>query len=254
MQYAILDFDPTREALIEPSRLIRPLEDMPERCVICFFQDVIRELLHAGRLRQVAILRSEIGEHPVYVLTTEEGEEVTLFHPGVGAPLAAGLLEEVIALGGRKFIACGGGGALNAELVLGHVVIPTAAVRDEGTSYHYIHPDAVARPSPIAVQVIEQVLAEHGVPYRSGPVWTTDALFRETPNKIALRRSQGCLIVEMEAAAFFAVAEFRGVTLGQILYSGDDLSGAEWDGRNWNAHSGRENLLWLAVRAALQLP
>ncbi len=252
--YPILDFDPTREAMIEPANIIRPLADMPRQVVICFFHDVIRGLVQDGRARQIAALRSEIGEHPIYALDIGEGREVGLFHPGVGAPLAAGLLEEVIGLGGRMFIACGGGGALDRELTLGHVVVPTSAIRDEGTSYHYLAPGEEALPSPLAVAAIERTLQAHAVPYRAAPVWTTDGLFRETPGKVQLRRSQGCLIVEMEAAAFFAVATFRGVTLGQILYSGDDLSGIEWDSRNWTDHtSTRELLLWLAAEAVLAL-
>src|SRR5204863_379738 len=100
----------------------------------------------------------------------------------------------------RRFIACGGAGALDPELTLGHIIVPTSAIRDEGTSYHYLHPDAEARPSPEAVAVIERVLVERELPYRTGRVWTTDAFFRETPGKVQLRRSQGCLLVEMEAA------------------------------------------------------
>ncbi|MDZ4721727.1 MAG: nucleoside phosphorylase [Roseiflexaceae bacterium] len=254
MSYPILDFDPNREAMIDPSRTIRPLDGMPQRCVICFFHDVIHDLVHQGRARPIAIHRSEISEHPVYILDAGEGREVALFHPGVGAPLAVGLFEETIALGGRIFIACGGAGALDQELALGHIIIPTDAVRDEGTSYHYLAPGQPAQPSSAAVAAIEQVLQEQGVPYRTARTWTTDAFFRETPGKIQLRRSQGCLVVEMEAAAFFAVAQFRGVTFGQLLYSGDDLSGAEWDSRNWNQHtSTRERLLWLAVEAVLRL-
>jgi uridine phosphorylase len=254
MTYPILDFDPTREAMIEPSRVIRQHEAMPSRVVICFFHEVIRGLVQDGRARPITSMRSEMGEHPVYVLDTGDGREVGLLHPGVGAPLAAGLLEEAIALGGRTFIACGGAGALDAELTLGHALIPTSAIRDEGTSYHYLPPGAEAVPSPQAVAAIERTLQAHAVPYRKAPVWTTDAFFRETPSKVNLRRSQGCLMVEMEAAAFFAVAAFRNVTFGQILYSGDDLSGVEWDSRNWNDHaSSREKLLWLAAESVNSL-
>ena len=85
-----------------------------------------------------------------------------------------------------------------------------------------------------------------------GKTWTTDAFYRETPDKVALRRSEGCVAVEMEAAAFFAVARFRGVTFAQMLYGGDDVSGEEWDHREWNKRrSVREDLLWLAAEACL---
>jgi uridine phosphorylase len=240
--------------MIEPSRLIRPLEEMPRHCVVCFFKDVIDYLVHAGRARPITLLRSENGDHPVYLLAAGDGREVGLFHPSVGAPLAAGLLEETIALGGRIFIACGGAGALAPDLALGHIIVPTEAIRDEGTSYHYLAPGLPARPTPQAVAAIEAVLIEQHVPYLAARTWTTDAIFRETPAKVDLRRNQGCVVVEMEAATFFAVAQFRSVVFGQMLYAGDDLSGSEWDSRDWTNHtSTRERMLWLAVEAVLRL-
>ncbi len=87
-----------------------------------------------------------------------------------------------------------------------------------------------------------------------GKTWTTDAFYRETPGKVALRKQEGCLTVEMEAAAFFAVADFRDVTFGQILYGGDDVSGETWDSRRWNERTSvREKLFWLAAEACLEL-
>jgi purine-nucleoside phosphorylase len=92
------------------------------------------------------------------------------------------------------------------------------------------------------------------VPHGVGKTWTTDAPYRETPNKIATRKNEGCLTVEMEAASLIAVAQFRGVLLGQVLYGGDDLSGNEWDNRGWQSRRQvRENLFWLAAEACLKL-
>jgi uridine phosphorylase len=154
----------------------------------------------------------------------------------------------------RRFIACGGAGVLHREIVAGHVVVPTSAVRDEGTSYHYLPPAREVSPTPAAVEAIEAALGAAGVDYLTGKTWTTDAIYRETPGKIARRRDEGCLTVEMEAAAFFAVAQFRGVQFGQILYGGDDVSGQEWDSRHWQKRtSTREKLFWLAAEAALRL-
>ncbi len=251
--YPILEYDDAREAIIEPAKLIAPLNEMPERGVLCFFREVIDGLVQAGKLRLIRNLRSEMGAHPVYALDVN-GQSVAVAHPGVGAPLTAALLEEMIALGGRKFIACGGAGVLDRAIVAGHVIIPSHAVRDEGTSYHYLPPGREVAASPAAVAAIEQVLRELGVPYIVGKTWTTDAFYRETPAKIARRRAEGCLTVEMEAAAFFAVAQFRGIGFGQILYGGDDVSGAEWDARRWDERSTtREKLFWLAVEADLRL-
>jgi len=250
--FPILEYDPASEAVIEPARVISP-QDVPHHCIVCFFQDVISALVERGQLRQIAAQRSEMGLHPVYELAFQ-GHRLAVFHPGVGAPLAAGLLEEVIALGCRKFIACGGAGVLDREIAVGHVVVPTSAVRDEGTSYHYLPPAREVAPDPLAVAAIERVLKAHGVPYVLGKTWTTDAFYRETPARVRRRRLEGCLTVEMEAAALFAVARFRGVPLAQMLYGGDDVSGAQWDDRAWQGRQAvRERLFWLASEACLIL-
>ncbi len=254
--YPILEFDASREALIEPGRFynFEPPPDMPANCVLCFFQDVFDTLLAQERLHLIKNLRSELGRHPVYRIEVN-GHDLAAMHPGVGAPLAAGLMEEAIYLGCRKFVACGGAGVLNSEIAMGHVIVPTAAVRDEGTSYHYLPPGREVSASPEGVAAISHVLEQHEIPYVQGKTWTTDAFYRETPGKIERRKAEGCISVEMEAAAFFAVAQFRGVICGQMLYGGDDVGGSQWDSRGWEkAASMREKLFWLAAEAALALP
>ena len=101
---------------------------------------------------------------------------------------------------------------------------------------------------------IIKTLEEHKCSHISGKTWTTDAFYRETRGRIARRKEEGCLTVEMEAAALFAVAQFRGVAIGQILYGGDDISGIEWDAReHGQTISAREKIFWLAVEACLKL-
>lgn len=250
--YPILEFDSTPEAILEPARVIQPI-DAPEHAVVCFFQDVITQLCQQHKARVIRHLRSEIGTHPIYEVDVD-GKRLAVFHPGVGAPLAAAILEEVIALGCRKFIACGGAGVLDGTLVVGHAIVPTAAVRDEGTSYHYLPPSREVSASLEGVAALETVLKAHQIEYLLCKTWTTDAIYRETPAKVQRRKAEGCLAVEMEAAAFFAVAQFRGVAFAELLYGGDDVSGSEWDSRQWNTHTSvREKLFWLAAEACLLL-
>lgn len=251
-KFPILEFDPDKSAYIDPQKLLKPI-DIARRCVLCFFQDILQQMHADGRLQTIYQLGSEIGPAPVYEMEVE-GERIAVVHPGVGAPLAGAFLEEMIALGCRDFIACGGCGVLDGDIGLGHAVVPATAVRDEGTSYHYLPPSREVAASETAVQAIEQALQKHHVPYVVGKTWTTDAIYRETPTRIARRRAEGCHVVEMEAAAFFAVAQFRGVTFGQLLYGGDDLTGDAWDGRNWQKESStRARLFQLAVEACLLL-
>ena len=137
---------------------------------------------------------------------------------------------------------------------MGHVVIPSKALRDEGVSYHYVAPSRWIEAQHDINQQMIAVLDHKGIPYVVGPTWTTDAFYRETPAKVARRRAEGCVTVEMENAAFLAVAQLRNVRFGQILYSADDVSGAVWDGRGWNSRESlREQLLFLAVDIAAQL-
>lgn len=130
-----------------------------------------------------------------------------------------------------------------------------SALRDEGTSHHYLPAGRHVDVDPAAVDVLTRLLDERGVAHQTGRVWTTDAPYRETPAKIESRRTEGCIAVEMEAAALAAVARFRGVPLGHLLYGGgDDLTGAAWDNRSWQTQADvRDNLLNLAASAALQL-
>lgn len=248
----LLEFDPTREAIIEPGKLIQP-RDVPEHCVICFFAEVIAWLQDNYPVRVIAHSKSEIGLHPLYELDYE-GQRLAFFHPGIGAPLAVGLLEEMIALGCRKFIACGGCGVLDQDIAVGHLLLPVAAIRDEGTSYHYLPPSREVEADLHAVDVLENVLRQHGLDYLRTKTWTTDAIYRETHAKAATYRAEGCLAVEMEAAAFFAVAKFRGVPFGQLLYGGDAVIAEGWDGRDWESRMDiRRNLFWLAAEAVFQL-
>jgi uridine phosphorylase len=251
-QYPILEFDPTTEAMIEPSREIEPC-DVPEHCVICFFREVLEKVVAEHGARVAAANHWEDGRHDVYEIE-HAGQRLAFFHPGVGAPLAAGLLEEVIAFGCRKFVVCGGAGVLQKEIAVGHLIVVSAALRDEGVSYHYLPPGREVQADPRVMAALEGALRSRGVPYRVGKTWTTDAPYRETRAMVARRQAQGCLTVEMEAAALLAVAQYRGVLLGQVLYGGDDLSGDAWDNRGWQSRQEiREQLFWLAAEACLAL-
>jgi purine-nucleoside phosphorylase len=104
------------------------------------------------------------------------------------------------------------------------------------------------------VAAIETVLQRQGFDYLRTKTWTTDAIYRETPEKTAAYLAEGCLAVEMEAAAFFAVAKFRKVAFGQILYGGDAVIPGRWDGRTWHTREEiRRNLFWLAAQAVFEL-
>lgn len=250
MTIPLFDFDARREAVINPWT-VPGVEGLPERAVACWFGDVVRE--RTAGTDPAYVISLEHQEQPVHVVE-HRGHDVLLFNPGVGAPLAAAHFEVVIANGVRSVVGCGAAGIVVPGFDPGHVMVPTSAVRDEGTSYHYAPPETEVGPHPAALAAIDAVLSERGVPHDLVRTWTTDGFFRETPDKVARRREQGCVAVEMEAAAMFAVAAFRDVVYGQLLYAGDDVSAQQWDHRDWDRQtSARLHLLDLAFDAVLRI-
>jgi len=250
--YPLFEQDLDEPGVFEASHFHRP-QDVPPVAVLCFFNDLLDDLAAEGRLTPLYTLRSEIGLNPVYKLSLPEGE-VCVVHPGVGAPLAAGFLEETAALGVTTFVAVGGAGALDTSLALGHPMVVTSALRDEGTSLHYLAPSRTIDADPLGVEVLSRYLDEHDEPYLVGRAWTTDGLFRETKSRVARRIGEDCVMVDMEASALMAVARYRGFRLAHLLYAGDMVAGDEWDGRAWDKARGtREHLFTLAAGAALAL-
>lgn len=250
-EFPLLEFDGETSPVIA-ARGLKASAPVPERVVLCFFREVIEEVCGDGRATVIAHLDWEHGAHDLYVLEAD-GQRVGVVHPGVGAPVAVGIVEELVASGVRTFVACGGAGAVVPGLALGHVVVPTSAVRDEGTSFHYLPPSREVAARPEVVERVVALLEEEGVPHVTGKTWTTDAPYRETRAKVAARRDEGCITVEMETAAFLAVAQHRDVTFAQLLYAGDDVSGESWDHRRWRTSSARKDLFQLALKAVCRL-
>ncbi|MBN2048142.1 MAG: nucleoside phosphorylase [Anaerolineaceae bacterium] len=251
-EYPIVEFDPTRKAIIE-ARRYGTKEDVPEKVILCFFHEVLARLEEQGVLQRIGHLTGEMGPLPIFRLE-HDGDSYTVMNPYVGAPIAAGIMEELIGHGGRIFVACGGCGALDREVTVGHLIIPNSAVRDEGVSYKYLPPSREVEADPRGLEALEEVLQERHLPYIFVKTWTTSSFFRETEAACALRVAEGCKVVEMEAAAFFAVAKFRNVPFGQLLYGGDLVVPEGWDGRAWNQRpSHREDVFWLSVAACKRL-
>ena len=220
--------------------------------VLCFFNDLLERLAAQGTLTPLYRLRSEIGTNPVYEYRGAD-EPVAVVHPGMGGPLAAAIVEELVALGMTSVVACGGAGALVEGLSLGDVMIVSSALRDEGTSFHYAAPSRIIDADPTGVATLEAVLRTNHLSYRVGRTWTTDAIFRETRGRVDRRIAEGCSMVDMESAAFIAVARYRHVRFAQLLYAGDSLV-RQWDHRGWlRANDVRERLFGVAVQGALAL-
>ena len=248
--HPLFEFEESQTAVINPP-MRGKVDNFPELAVACWFGDVQRKRF-AGQ-DPIYRIPFEHGDHEVHVVE-HLGKRIAVFNPGVGAPAAATSLEGIIGLGATKIIGCGGAGIVKQGFDVGHIIVPTGAVRDEGTSHHYQPVEVAVVPHPLAVDAIDAELSDAGVPHDKGLTWTTDAIFRETPEKVARRREQGCISVEMEASAMFAVAMFRGAVYGQLLYAGDDVSAQTWDHRHWEKQTSvRERVLELALKAVCRL-
>lgn len=250
--FPILEFDPDRDAIIKPRRYGMD-QPVPEKGILCFFGDVINRQVEQGAFQKIGQLRSEMAAHPVYLME-KDGSELFVMHPGVGAPLAAALLEEIICWGVKSVIICGGCGVLNAEIAAGHILVVESALRDEGTSYHYLPPAREVTATRRVTETISSLLQRKELPFVVAKSWTTDAFYRETVAKRARRIAEGCSIVEMEASALFAVAQHRSVEIGMLAYSGDVVVPEGWNGRQWYKRSDTRQLLFdLAVEACCNL-
>ena len=173
-----------------------------------------------------------------------QGEKIVLCQAPLGASAAVQNMDSLIACGVEKIVCAGSCGAL-LDLPENTFLVPVKALRDEGTSYHYLPPSRYTEPDPGTIKVMEKVLEEKQIPFQECVTWTTDGFFRETEDLVSYRKDEGCLVVEMECAALMACAAKRGVKIGQLLYTADTLADPScYDPRDWGA---------LSVGFALQL-
>lgn len=156
-------------------------------------------------------------------------ECMSIAGPFIGAPYATMLIETLITWGARKIIFFGWCGAVSPAIKIGDIILPTSAIMDEGTSKHY-HPDEsdMARPSLYISGKIKAALKENDLAFSEGLVWCTDAIYRETREKVEYYQNKRVLAVEMETSALFTVGKFRDVDVGGILVVSDELSTFKW--------------------------
>jgi len=231
----ILEFDAERTAVVDPTHENLGLT-LPRKCVFAFLGDYIDTFAGKTDTRQVSHFVSATKRYPVYV-TKYKGEEIVLCQAPVGAAPAAQLMDWLIGYGVREIISAGSCGALEA-IPERTFLVPVKALRDEGTSYHYAPPSRFMDISEETRNAIRESILEHGMKYRPVITWSTDGFFRETKEKVAYRKSEGCAVVEMECAALAACAAFRGVEWGMILYTADSLADVEkYDERNWGGNA-----------------
>ena len=224
------EFDPDRLAVINPEEHHISIPGFPQICMGIFSKPILEGILERFGGEKLVDLNFCTGPVPVYRVKAL-GQEFALFLPHVGGPSAGSMVEELAVHGARCFVFFGSCGVLRGDIADGHLIIPTAAIRDEGFSYHYLPPADEVELDPACVEACRQAMEALGLPYVEGKTWTTDAFYRETRGKMARRKEQGCLCVEMECASLAAVAQFRGVRFAEFFFAADNLDAPEWDAR-----------------------
>jgi uridine phosphorylase len=255
--YPILEFDETRTAILNPDLLLLPefkpvLGGLPVGCVLCFYLPVLQKMVRIKKLEQVGVLETMNGDLPIYIYESD-GTQIVVMHPQVGAPMSAIVMESLIVQGCKKFVILGGGAALVRRAGETCVCILSSAVRDEGLSYHYLPPSREVHADSEGIEILKSLLKRRNIPYSLTKTWTTDGLFRETKQRRAIRVAEGCEVVEMEAAAFYAVADFRGVKAIQLLTTNELILPEGWKVDSWDTTMDtKENLFNISVEAVCE--
>lgn len=238
----------------------------PQGAVICLERGLPEQMRRQVRVRHVGRLLGDL-----YSVRSRRDRVVVLANFGLGAPSVAAQAEELIAMGARRLVSVALSGGIQPDLAPGDVVVVDAAIRDEGTSHHYLPPrrDVAADPQLVAALVASlngQAQNLHRtarvtngsfgggdrtrLAVRTGTTWSTDAPYRETPNEVVAHQAGGVLTVDMEMAALLAVAQYRGVAAAGVLVVGDSLAGGDW--RPPTELGAMRRSLQLAYRAAIE--
>lgn len=257
---SLMFYSPEPTGRIEPSDFIsyvlsrRGLETLSlglrDTVLLTFIPELERRLLK--RLGSPAPHLQPIQRQSWY---NPDGHAFSVIASPMGAPMAVMLLEQLIAIGARRFLYLGFCGALNPGYRIGDCFVPTTGVREEGTSYHYLPAHVIPAASAQANALLHAQAAAQGVMVRSGPIWTTDALYRETASKISQFQKAGIHAVDMETAALFAVAHYRACDVAALLVVSDECYHPTWQPGfgHPRMRQGCRDAVDLCIRAADQL-
>ncbi len=245
----ILEYDTESQSVIMPGNQYD--YKFCEKAVMLFMEPEIEEFINSHDCEIVGKFESVTKIFNVYK-TIHNGVEIVFVQAPLGGPAAVQIMEQLIAGGAKQIIATGCCGAL-IEGEEGDFFIPTAALRQEGTSYHYLPPSREIELDEGPIQAIEKALNKSGFHYKKCKTWTTDGFYRETKEMVLYRKEEGYSVVEMECASLAACACKRGITFGQLLFTADTLVNVdEHDIRNWGNDTFAVALI-LAMNAVTEL-
>jgi uridine phosphorylase len=236
------------ENLLREARRQKRIPDglVPEICLLDPDGDIVRALRNEGRVRPSPIWPCY---HTELLQFVEANETFGAVPCAVGAPFAVLVAEELFAAGCQLLVSITSAGQIAALGPTPHFVLIERALRDEGTSYHYLPPAAFAEaPAPLLGRV-EGPLRELRLPVHRGASWTTDAPFRETETAIEQARAAGAVAVEMEAAALYAFAQASGRDVLCFAHVTNQMARIEGDFEKGEANGAVAALALLAAVA-----
>ena len=214
-------------AIIEP-RKIPGDPEIDHPLILTLFEPYLEILRKELKLKKSSLKRLRFPSMAYYT-TALDGQKISICGTPLGAPQAAILLERLIAMGAKKIMAFGCCGSLQPDLLIGHLVIPTESLSEEGTSRHYPLPERVEpRADAGIVKLILENCQKKKLKSVAGKVWTTDALFRETREKAERYSRMDLLAVEMEMSALLTIAAYRQVHLAGLMVVSDELAALKW--------------------------
>ncbi len=207
----------TPEALVGAVRKERrlPSAPVPEVCVLDFDGDVTDWMVGNGAARPCP---SWACFHTSMFAVDVDGAACGVIARTIGGPYAVLIAEQLAVSGARVVVGLTSAGRVSPSLPIPSLVVATKAIRDEGTSYHYLAPGEAVDAPPDLPDILATELKSAGIPVSKGAVWTTDAPYRETPSQLAMHARDGVLAVEMQAASLFAFALRRGVSVGVVAH------------------------------------
>jgi uridine phosphorylase len=195
----------------------------PQIVILCLYKGAMKRFWLSYRSTKVT---SFLGD--LYLLKKRQGKVAIMGNFGIGSPVVANLADELIAWGSSKLILFSLAGGLQPELKPGSIVLAERAVRDEGTSYHYLPPAKYVEASPALVSAISGALAQRGISHKVGATWSTDAPYRESREEAVQFQQEGVQAVDMESGGLFAVGQLRGVETASVFVIGDSLAAPRW--------------------------
>lgn len=250
----MLTFDKDGVAIVTPQMFHGKIEGFPKTCVSFFSRKIMQQFVDIYKPEIIGEITSETFYCPVY-RTSVDGIDVAVTQSPIGAPACVANFEEIISMGIENYLLIGCCGCLDERLDDYSIIIPTSAIRDEGTSYHYASPTDEIELDKRCVDAIESVIKSVGFKYSKGKTWTTDALFRETIDKVQRRKNQGAITVDMECSAMATVAEFRNVHFAQMFYAADKLGEEKYEIRSFGSKtlSNEAKMIPIGIKCAAEL-